>query len=113
MQRRHSWKCSLTPASGTFDGRSVWGFIVMCCLDSAGRGAKEDRKGSWGERCWEVGGPGLEFSEDHHHWPVGTLLVWLLRLESRGERFGVALGERPVSFQQVWVLSLVHVPGMG
>ena len=85
----------------------------MCCLDSAGRGAKEDRKGSWGERCWEVGGPGLEFSEDHHHWPVGTLLVWLLRLESRGERFGVALGERPVSFQQVWVLSLVHVPGMG
>lgn len=44
----------------------------------------------------EAPAPGLAFPEDHPHYPRGTLLFWLLRLETRGESLGVALSGGPV-----------------
>lgn len=86
------------PSFSTFDRRSVWRFTVRCCLDSAGNGPRR----TGGEMGREIAGvfrrPSSLFN--------GNIALWLLRL-------GSGVNARPVSSQQVWVLSLAHVPWHG
>ena len=93
------------PSFSTFDRRSVWRFTVSKVLSGfCWEWAKEDRRGDGREIARVFRRPSSLFNGD----------IALLASEAgvRGEWLGVALGERPVSFQQVWVLSLAHVPGM-
>ena len=71
-----------------------------------GEREREKEREEGAEALAEAPAPGLESLEDHCHCPA--MHIALVASEARDQ------GVRGLfSFQQVWVLCLVHVPSMG